>query len=250
MIQNHDHNFDRYRSSISLLDEQLYCLLSFVPLLQPVQFSLSGADDKPLIALSTTLLSIAIDDNIFQVQLFVTRNILLPVVLGIDFLQTHGRIISFPTKQLYLTTSSSKLADKPINTNRIYNTYTPSIHTPIPYYPLPHITVPPNHPYHVINTARVTIPARKDTIMTIPCTLPLSGNYLFEPSALALRVYDPLFPKNTSLIQTVTHAHCYLAINASECTGPLKNPNTIPWVPGNFLYCHISYLHLPLLATC
>ena len=100
MIQNHDHNFDRYRSSISLLDEQLYCLLSFVPMLQPVQFSLSGADDRPLIALSTTLLSIAIDDNIFQVQFFVTRNILLPVVLGIDFLQTHGRIISFPTKQL------------------------------------------------------------------------------------------------------------------------------------------------------
>ena len=226
MIQNHDHNFDRYRSSISLLDEQLYCLLSFVPMLQPVQFSLSGADDRPLIALSTTLLSIAIDDNIFQVQFFVTRNILLPVVLGIDFLQTHGRIISFPTKQLYLTTSSSKPADKPINTNRIYNTYTPPIHTPIPYHPLPHITVPPppSHPYHVINTARVTIPARKDTIMTIPCTLPLSGNYLFEPSALALRVYDPLSPKNTSLIQTVTHAHCHLAINASECT----RPNTIP----------------------
>ena len=133
MIQNHDHNFDRYRSSISLLDEQLYCLLSFVPLLQPVQFSLSGADDRPLIALSTTLLSIAIDDNIFQVQLFVTRNILLPVVLGIDFLQTHGRIISFPNKQLYLTTSSSKLADKPINTNRIYNhPYTPPYHT-IPF---------------------------------------------------------------------------------------------------------------------
>ena len=146
MIQNHDHNFDRYRSSISLLDEQLYCLLSFVPMLQPVQFSLSGADDRPLIALSTTLLSIAIDDNIFQVQFFVTRNILLPVVLGIDFLQTHGRIISFPTKQLYLTTSSSKPADKPINTNRIYNKYTPPIHTPIPYHPLPHITVPPPPP--------------------------------------------------------------------------------------------------------
>ena len=64
--------------------------------------------------------------------------------------------------------------------------------------------------------------------MTIPCTLPLSENYLFEPSALALRVYDPLFPKNISLIQTVTHAHCYLAINASEYTRPLKNPNTIP----------------------
>ena len=68
-------------SSISLLDEQLDCLLSFVPLLQPKQFSVSGADDRPLIALGITLLPIAIDDNTFQVQLVVTRNILFPVVL-------------------------------------------------------------------------------------------------------------------------------------------------------------------------
>ena len=34
-------------SSISLLDEQLYCLLSFVPPLQPIQFSVSGVDDRP-----------------------------------------------------------------------------------------------------------------------------------------------------------------------------------------------------------
>ena len=44
------------------------------------------------------------------------------------------------------------------------------------------ITVPPNQHYHVINTAPVTIPARTNTIMTIPCTLPRSRNYLFEPS--------------------------------------------------------------------
>ena len=82
-------------SSISLLDEQLYCLLSFVQLLQPIQFSVSGADDRPVIALGINSLSIAIDDNTFQVQLVVTRNILFPVVLGINFLQTHGGIISF-----------------------------------------------------------------------------------------------------------------------------------------------------------
>ena len=40
----------------------------------------------------------------------------------------------------------------------------------------------------------------------------------------ALGVYDPLSPKNTSLIQTVTHAHCHLTINASEHPRPLKTP--------------------------
>ena len=45
---------------------------------------------------------------------------------------------------------------------------------------------------------------------------------------LTLGVYDPLSPKNTSLIQTVTHAHCHFAMNTSEQPRPLKNPNTIP----------------------
>ena len=117
-------------SSISLLDEKLYCSLSSVPPLQPIQFSVLRADDRPLIALGITLLSIAIDDNIFQVQLVVTRNILFPVALGIDFPQTRGGIISFPTNQLYPTTSSPTPADQPINTNRIYDMYTPPIHAP------------------------------------------------------------------------------------------------------------------------
>ena len=106
-----------------------------------------------------------------------------PVVLGIDFLQTHGGIISFPTNQLYLTTSSPTPTDHPINNNHIYNAYIPPIHAPTPYHPHPHISLLPNHPYHVINTTPVIIPARTNTIMTIPCTLPCFGNYLFEPSA-------------------------------------------------------------------
>ena len=40
--------------SISLLDEQLYCSLSFVPPLQPIQFLVSGADNRPLIAQGIT----------------------------------------------------------------------------------------------------------------------------------------------------------------------------------------------------
>ena len=102
------HNFDRYGLLLSLLDEHLYYLLSSIPPLQPIQFSVSGADDRPLIALGTTTFSIAFSNNKFRVQYVVTRNILFPVVLGINFLQTHDGIISFLTNQLYLTNSSLK----------------------------------------------------------------------------------------------------------------------------------------------
>ena len=61
-------------SSISLLNEQLYCSLSFVPPLEPIQFSVSGVDDRPLIALGVASVSIDIDGNTFQVQLVVTSN--------------------------------------------------------------------------------------------------------------------------------------------------------------------------------
>ena len=166
-------------SSISLLDEQLYWSLSFVPLLQSIQFSVSGADDRHLVLLGITSLLIAIDDNTFQVQLVVTRNILFPVVLGIDFLQTHGGITSFPTSRLYLTKSSPKTADQSINANHIYNAYTPPMHAPKPHHLHSRITVPAK-PYHVINTEPVTILARANTMMTIPCVLFRSGNSLLK----------------------------------------------------------------------
>ena len=169
-------------SSIRLLDERLHYLLPSIPPLQPAQFSVSGADDRPLIVLSMATLSIAINNNTFRVQLVFTRNILFPVVLGINFLQTHDGIISFPKNQLYLTNSPPKPAGLPINANLIHNTCAPPMNTFTPYHPHSHITIPPDQPYHVINTGQVTIPPRTNTIMTIPCTLPLSGNYLFEPS--------------------------------------------------------------------
>ena len=158
------------------MDEQLYYSLSLVPLLQPTPFSVSRADDKPLIVLGKIAIPIAIDDNPFQVRVVVTRNILFPEVLVIDFLQTHGEIICFQTNQLYFTNSSPKPAAPPINATHVYNTYTPPMHTPNSYHPHSCITVPPNQAYHIINTAPVTIPARTNTIMTIPCTLPRSGN--------------------------------------------------------------------------
>ena len=167
---------------INVLDKQLYYLLSFVPPLQPIQFLVSVADGRLLLALGITSLSIAIDDNTFRGQLVVTRNILFPVVLGIDILQTHGGIISFPNNQLYLTNSSPKTTTPPINDNHGYNTYSPPIATHNPSIPHSRVTVPPNRPYHVINTAPVTIPVRTNTIMTIPCTLPRSSSYLFELS--------------------------------------------------------------------
>ena len=167
-------------SSIILLGEQLYCSLSSVPPLQPLPFSVSGADDKPLILLGKTFISIAIDHDTFQAQLFVTRNILFPEVLGIDFLQTHGGIVSFPTNQLYLTDFSPKPTDPPINTSHIQNTYTSPIHTPNTYHSCKRITVHPNSPYHIINTEPVFMPARVNTMITISCTLPRSRNPLFE----------------------------------------------------------------------
>ena len=41
----------------------------------------------------------------FQVKLVVTRNFLFPGVLGINFPETQGGIISFPTKQLRFPTT-------------------------------------------------------------------------------------------------------------------------------------------------
>ena len=117
----------------------------------------------------------------FRCNLLLQEISFLPVVLGIDFLQTHGGIISFPTNQLYLTTSSPKPADQPINANRIYNTYTPPIHTLKPYHPHSRISAPPK-PYEVINTAPVAIPSKTDAIMTIHCILHRFINFLFELS--------------------------------------------------------------------
>ena len=57
---------------------------------------------------------------------------------------------------------------------------------------------------------------------------PVLVNRIHISNHLALGFYDPLSPKNTSFIQTVTHARCHLAMNASERPRPLKNPNTIP----------------------
>ena len=53
--------------------------------------------------LGKTLLPIAIDDNTFVVQLTITRNIIFPVVLDIEFLQKYGGVIGFPNNLLYFT---------------------------------------------------------------------------------------------------------------------------------------------------
>ena len=169
-------------SSTSLLDELLYCWLSSIPPLQPIPFFVSGADDQPLIAQGKIFISIAIYDDTIPVQLVVTRNILLPVVLGIDFLQTRGGVINFPTNQLYLTNPSPKPIESLINTNHTHNPYTPSMHTPSTYHPHPCTSTQPNQPYHIISNEPVTITPRANTLMTIPCALSCSRNYLFQPS--------------------------------------------------------------------
>lgn len=56
---------------MNLLDEQLYFSFSSIPPIQSIQFSVSGVDDKPLILLGKTFISIAIDNDAFVVQ-FIT----------------------------------------------------------------------------------------------------------------------------------------------------------------------------------
>ena len=82
----------------------------------------------------------------------------------------------YPPDAIY----TNPLQRPPINAHHIYSTYAPPMHTPTPYHPHSRITAPLSQPYHVINTAPVTILARTNTIMTIPCTLRCSRNYLFE----------------------------------------------------------------------
>ena len=56
------------------------------------------------------------------------------------------------------------------------------MHTPNPYHPRSPIILVICQPCHITNSAPVTIPARTNTIMTIPCALSHSGNYLFKTS--------------------------------------------------------------------
>ena len=168
-------------SSIGLLDEQLYYSLSSVTPLQPILFSVSEADNRPLIALGKTFISIAINDETFRVQLIVTRNILFTVVLRTGFLKTHGGVISFSTNQLYLTNPSPKPNKSPISNDHINNPYKPPMHTPNTYHPYSRTCVQPNQPCHIINIGPVTIPPRANTIMTIPCALPRSVSVHYTP---------------------------------------------------------------------
>ena len=70
----------------------------------------------------------------------------------------------------------------PINADHIHNTYTAPIHIPNTYHTSSRLTVHTNPSYHKVNTEPVTIPARVNTMMTNPCTLPRCGNSLFELS--------------------------------------------------------------------
>ena len=148
-----------------------------------------------------------------------------PVVLGIDYLQRHGSLISLLTDQLHFTNSSPNNAEQPMNVNRIYHAYTPPMHVPKPYHPHSRNTVPPK-PYHVINTAPVTIPARTNTIMTIRCNLPCSRNYLFEPWAQCFE-YQPVHCTPVIMLQIAHYLSSLLII-----VTVMLHPSTVmsePW---------------------
>ena len=165
-------------SSISLLDEQLYCLLPFVPQLQPIQFSVSGADDRPLIALGITSLSTATDDNIFQV------NVLLREISFSLWYWESTSCKHMVELSVFQLTSYTSLPPLPHPPTSLSMPIASTIHTRPHIIPSPSLhNCIPQPSYRVINTAPVTNPARTNTIMTIPCTLPRPVNYLFEPSA-------------------------------------------------------------------
>ena len=126
-----------------------------------IQFTVSGADGKPVISLGKTYLTIATEDDTFAVQLVVTRNILFPTVLGIDFIQKYGGVIRFLTNQLHLTKTIAGQA----------STFAAVLSK-----------VQSNECYHITNKGALTNSARANTIMTIQCTIFSLGNYLFELS--------------------------------------------------------------------
>ena len=70
----------------------------------------------------------------------------------------------------------------PINADHIYNTCTPPIHTTNTYHSSSGLLVHTNPSYYKVYTEPVPIPARVNTMMTNPCTLPRYRNSLFEPS--------------------------------------------------------------------
>ena len=156
------------------MDKQVYYSFSLVPPLQPTPSSVSSIDDKPLVALGKTAISIAINEAMFQVQLVVTRNVLFSVVLRIDFLPIHGGVISFPTNQLYLTNPSPKPVDSSVNTNHLHNTHTHHPCTHLTHTSHTHASLStPNRPSPIISIEPVTIPARTNIIMTTLCAHPV-----------------------------------------------------------------------------
>ena len=55
------------------------------------------------------------------------------------------------------------------------------MHTPNTFHPCTYTPAQPSKSYHIINNKPLTIPHRANTIMTIPCALHCSGDYLLKP---------------------------------------------------------------------
>ena len=57
---------------------------------------------------------------------------------------------------------------------------------------------------------------------------PVLAKRLHISNHLALGVYNPISPQNTSFIQIVTHTCCHFAMKVRERPRPLNEPNTFP----------------------
>ena len=83
---------------------------------------------------------------------------------------------------------------------------------------------------------QVARPEKTGQLHFLDWTLPtVLAKTLHISNHLALGAYDPQSPKNTSLIQTVTHARCHLAMNASERPRPPSKPQCNPMSASQFL---------------
>lgn len=103
------------------------------------------------------------------------------------------------------------------------------MHTPNTYHPHLRTSVQPDQPYRIINDKPVTILPRTYTILTIPCTLPNSGNYIFKPSEQDFVEqpvhYTPIkisAEKANLSVHFINHSNQELVIPKHSCVGTVE----------------------------
>ena len=66
----------------------------------PTTMKLVGADSNYLEVLGETSMEITVDDQVFTTKLVVTKNLIQPLILGINFLKKYKGVLDFATNQI------------------------------------------------------------------------------------------------------------------------------------------------------